>query len=95
MHLCSTVLVSVLNLAPIPEDKSRTAASVRDVWEQTNLEEAWKSSSSREGQRVPASSSSRAKQYTERLEKDVIGKRREDGLFGQTILEEDDDSDEL
>lgn len=33
------------------------------------------------------------KKYAEWLEKDV-GKHREDGLLGQTILEEDDDSED-
>lgn len=32
--------------------------------------------------------------YVEWLEKDV-GKRREEGLLGQTILEEDDDSEDV
>lgn len=63
----------------------RSAASVRAAREEKKLEDAWRSSSSRGGD------SSLEKRYAEWLEKDA-GKRREEGLAGQTILEEEDDS---
>jgi len=88
LHLSSTILMSLFNLSPGPETKTptRTAASVRAAREQNKLEEVWQSSSSKGGD------SSLEKRYSEWLEKDV-GRRRDDhGVIGQTILEEDDDS---
>jgi len=64
---------------------------VRAAREQKKLEEAWQSYSSKGDQKV--ADSSLEKRYTEWLEKDA-GKRRDDGLLGQTILEEDDDSED-
>lgn len=91
LHLSSTVLISLFNLAPGPEETGRTAASVRAAREQKKLEDAWRSSSSKGDRKV--ADSSLEKRYTEWLEKDT-GKRRDDGLLGQTILEEDDDSED-
>lgn len=56
------------------------------------LEDAWQSSPST-GDTSLRGDARRQKKYAEWLEKD-IGKRREEGLLGQTILEEDDDSED-
>jgi hypothetical protein len=66
---------------------------VRAAREQKKLEDAWQSSSSRGEAKLRADPLVETK-YAEWLEKDV-GKRREgDGLMGQTILEEEDDSED-
>ena len=75
----------------MPEVKGRSAASVRAAREKKKLEDAWQSSSSRGDARLKADPAME-KKYSEWLEKDT--KRREDGLLGHTILEEDDDSEE-
>jgi hypothetical protein len=87
LHLSSTIILSLFNLSPGPEKSSRSAASVRAAREQKKLEDAWQSSSSKGGD------SSLEKRYAEWLEKDVGKRRGSGGLIGQTILEEDDDSD--
>lgn len=93
LHLSSTVLISLFNLTPTPEETGRSAASVRAAREQKKLEDAWQSSSSMGEARLRADPLVE-KKYAEWLEKDV-GKRREgDGLLGQTILEEEDDSED-
>lgn len=95
LHIASTILVSLFNLAPVPVEKGRSAASVRAAREQKRLEEAWQSSSPflEDQGRLPINNSLE-KNYAEWREKDS-GKRREDqGLFKQTILEEDDDSED-
>lgn len=66
---------------------------MRAAREQKKLEDAWQSSSSRGEARVKVDPFVE-KKYAEWLEKGV-GKRREgDGLLGQTILEEEDDSED-
>jgi hypothetical protein len=92
LHLSSTVLASLFNLTPTLEEKGRSAVSVRRVKEQRKLEEVWQSSSSAGDRARLRSDPSLERKYAEWLEKDV-GKRKEDqGLLGQTIIEEDDDS---
>ncbi|KAG0648191.1 hypothetical protein D0Z07_5423 [Hyphodiscus hymeniophilus] len=76
-----------------PEDTGRSAASVRAARENKKLEDAWQSSSSR-GEASLRVDPTMEKKYAEWLEKD-IGKRREDSILGQTILEEDDDSEDV
>jgi len=88
LHLSSTVLVSLFNLTSTPEEKGRSAASVRAAREQRKLEEVWQNSSFK-GDQTRLGGGSLGKDYAEWLEKDS-GKRREDDLFKQTILEEDD-----
>ncbi|TVY81471.1 hypothetical protein LSUE1_G003205 [Lachnellula suecica] len=91
LHISSTILVSIFNLAAVPEETGRTAASVRAAREQKKLEGAWESSVSKgesAGSKKDAST-----RNTEWLGSE-LGKRREDqGLLGQTILEEDDSED--
>ncbi|KAL3425612.1 hypothetical protein PVAG01_02402 [Phlyctema vagabunda] len=92
LHLSSTMLVSVFNLHPTPEEPGRSAASVRAAREKKKLDEAWLSSAS-----MPVGEPTRLNSDTSMqkwLEKDA-GRRREDtGVLGQTILEEDDDDSE-
>jgi hypothetical protein len=92
LHLSSTLLVSLFKLTPIPEEKGRSAVSVRVSKEQKKLEEAWQSSSLKSNPSRLGGTNSLGNDYAEWLEKDAA-KRREDELFKQTILEEDDDSD--
>lgn len=95
LHLSSTFLVSILNLEQTTEDKGRTAASVRAAREQKKLEDAWQSSTGRTEQKLWRDDIVMEKKYTEWIEKNS-GKRREDqGLLGQTILEEDDSDDDF
>lgn len=84
----------MLNLAPIPEPegKGRTAATVRAAREQKMLEDAWQSSSAKQDHHGRTSDESLEFQYNQWLEKDVGKRKKDGGLFRQTILEEDDDS---
>lgn len=94
LHISSSILVSLFNLAPTPEETGRSAASVRAAREKKKLEQAWQSStikSERAGLKVEPSTD---KKYAEWIEADLDQRREGQGLFGQTILEEDDDSDE-
>ncbi|KAH8598025.1 hypothetical protein B0O99DRAFT_684084 [Bisporella sp. PMI_857] len=88
LHISSTILVSLFNLASSPA-ANRVPLLSR---EQVNLEEAWSNSSyTRDGTR---SGAFLEKRFAEWQKKDG-GPQRDDGsLFAQTILEEDDDSDE-
>jgi hypothetical protein len=79
-------------LTPVPEESGRSAASALAARENKKLEDAWQSSSSR-GEAKLRADPAMEKKYAEWLEKDA-GKRREDGLLGQTILEEEDDSED-
>lgn len=95
LHLFSTVLVSIFDLDLTPEERGRSAASVRAAREQKRLDEPgepYLSSSARKEQF--GGDVKMEKRYTEWLEKDA-GKRRDEGLLGQTILEEDDDSEDM
>jgi hypothetical protein len=92
LHMSSSILVSIFNLTPTPEETGRSAASVRAAREKKKLEQAWQSStikSERGGWKVEPSTE---KKYTEWLETDHSQRREDQGLLGQTILEEDDDS---
>jgi len=94
LHLTSTVLVELFNLVPTAEDKRRSIASVRDSREQIKLEEVWQDSSLRGTQGGSKAQALPGKDYVEWLDKSS-GKRRDDQrLVKQTILEEDDDSEE-
>jgi len=67
---------------------------VRAAREQKKLEEAWQNSEFR-GHARPSVDASTERKYAEWLEKDV-GKRLDNqGLLGQTIIEEDDDSEDV
>ncbi|KAH6684423.1 hypothetical protein B0J14DRAFT_11938 [Halenospora varia] len=94
LHLSSSVLVSLFNLSAPPEFQGRTAASVRAAREQKKLEGAWEASLSRsESDRWSGDASILKRQAGFR--DGALRKRGEEkGLLGQTILEEDDDSED-
>lgn len=93
LHLSSSVLVSLLNLNPTHEEEKQPKASLRSAGEQASLERTWQNSLSQEQRETLYPDESLEKKYSEWLEK-TRGKRNEDqSLFGQTILEEEDDSD--
>ena len=83
LHISSSILVSVFNLSPTPEETGRSAASVRAAQEKKLLEQAWQSSTIKNDNWN--AEPSMEKKYSEWLETDQ-------GLLSQTILEEDDDS---
>jgi hypothetical protein len=80
--------VSLFNLAPASEQRGQTVPSVRAAREQ---QKAWQSSSPKGGQATLRTNIS-VEKYAEWLEKDVGNRRDVRSLFGQTILEEDDNS---
>jgi len=81
-------------LKPVPEEKGRSAASFRAKRNQKKVEESWRSSSPfAEDVRRAQIDRSMDKNYAEWLGKDAGKRRGDQGLFEQTILEEDDDSD--
>jgi len=93
LHVSSSVLVSLFDLTPGPEEAGRSAASVRAARERKKLEQAWQSSSIKSEQ-VKWGSGISLERYTDWVGKDA-GQRREDqGVIGQTIIEEDDDSED-
>jgi len=88
LHISSSILVSVFNLTPAPEETGRSAASVRAAREKKKkLEQAWQSSTTRTERGKLKEDPSMEKKFSEWLETDQ-------GLLSQTILEEDDDSEE-
>lgn len=94
LHFSSNILISLLNLKNVPESegKGRTAASVRAAREQRVLEKAWQNSSVTSQSAKQADSDSLEERYAQWLEKDSSNSKKNLGLFGQTILEEDDSS---
>lgn len=95
LHFSSTMLITIFDLRPSAEEKGRTAASVREAREKKNQQDAWQSSSSRKySDNLIRLEEMARKDYSDFLDKDW-GKRREgQGLLSQTILEEDDDSED-
>ncbi|KAN0103060.1 hypothetical protein V8E51_011373 [Hyaloscypha variabilis] len=87
LHMSSSLLVSIFNLTPTPEETGRSAASVRAARETKKLEQAWQSSTTKIQGGNWKDDSSTEKKFSEWLETDQ-------GLLRQTILEEDDDSEE-
>ncbi|PBP17451.1 hypothetical protein BUE80_DR011787 [Diplocarpon rosae] len=83
LHLSSSVLVSVFNLNSVSEEIGRSAATVRAAREKKKLEQALQTSKAKSDSANSRDEASIEK-YTEWLEKS------EQGLLGQTILEEDD-----
>lgn len=77
---------------PRKEHKGRTAASVRAAREQRVLEKAWQNSSTLQQGSGQPESESLEDRYAQWLEKDPQNAKKNLGLFGQTILEEDDSS---
>jgi hypothetical protein len=87
LHISSSILVSVFNMTPAPEETGRSAASVRAAREKKKLEQAWQSSTTRIERGKLKEDPSMEKKFSDWLE-------TEQGLLSQTILEEDDDSEE-
>jgi len=94
LHTTSSVLVSIFKLTPTAEATGRSAASVRATREQKKLEQAWQSSTNKSEPASWKMGPSTEKNYAEWLETDRGQRGREQGLLRQTILEEDDDSEE-
>jgi hypothetical protein len=99
------MLTTVFNLHATPKETGRTAASVRAARESKKLENAWDSPSSREPKfeelkakwKAPSeeySTEELKREYAEFLEKDRGKRKGGQGLLTQTILEEEDDSEE-
>ncbi|CAD6439667.1 5ffba10d-8892-4564-ab5b-a0dda35c9f7f [Sclerotinia trifoliorum] len=87
LRISSNVLASLLKLTSNPEDTGHSLVSIRATEEQKKQETKpdllkWKVDPSVE------------KRYSEWLEKDGGRKKDEHGLLAQTIIEEDDDSDD-
>lgn len=94
LHITSSILASIFNLTPTAEEAGRSAASARAAREKKKLEQAWQSSTIKNERGSWKTEPSTEKKYAEWLETDR-GQRGEDqGLLRQTILEEDDDSEE-
>ncbi|ESZ99433.1 hypothetical protein SBOR_0195 [Sclerotinia borealis F-4128] len=87
LHISSGILASLFKLASSPEETGRSVTSIRAVQEQKKRSSKpdllkWKVDPSVE------------KRYSEWLEKDGGRKKDEHGLLAQTIIEEDDDSED-
>ncbi|KAF7875039.1 hypothetical protein EAF04_002211 [Stromatinia cepivora] len=87
LRVSSSVLASLFKLTSSPEDTGHSLVSIRATEEQKKRESKpdllkWKVDPSVE------------KRYFEWLEKDGGRKKDEHGLLAQTIIEEDDDSDD-
>jgi hypothetical protein len=93
LHLSSTVLISLFNLNHSVKDEGRSAASVRAARSQKKLEDAW-GRSILKGETRAKEDAAIEEKYAVWLEKSSTTGPG-DGLLGQTILEEDDDSDEF
>jgi hypothetical protein len=94
LHFSSSMMTKALNLQVSPEQSGRTAASVRAAREKKRLEDAWQASTPIRSNQARARVEDASKDYSEYIEKDR-GKRKEgQGLLSQTILEEDDDSED-
>ncbi|KAH7321452.1 hypothetical protein BKA65DRAFT_80886 [Rhexocercosporidium sp. MPI-PUGE-AT-0058] len=86
LHFSSSLLVSVFNLTAVPEETGRSAASVRAAREQKKLDQAW--------DRIPTKGDSGDLRNDPEMEKFAEWLEKGDqGLLGQTILEEDDSDD--
>lgn len=87
-------MVSMLSLASTSElvAHDRTAASVRATREQKKLESAWQNPSPKSSNGNFVECQSLEEKYAQWLEQDSSNARKNIGLFGQTILEEDDSS---
>lgn len=95
LHVSSNMLVSLFNLRLPSEDSGRTAASVRAAREQQKLEEAWQTSSLAQiNQSNWKSDETINRDYLEWIDKERGNRRDGQGLLSQTILEEDDDSED-
>ena len=82
----ASLLVSVFNLTATSEETGRSAASVRAAHEQKKLEQAW--------DRIPTNNEKGDLRSDPEMEKFAEWLEKGDqGVLGQTILEEDDSDD--
>jgi hypothetical protein len=89
------MLISIFDLRSTPEDTGRTAASVRAERERRKLESAWPTATpDRDVRANELMGEALKREYAEFLDKDRVKRKHEQGLLGQTILEEDDDSED-
>ncbi|KUJ20208.1 uncharacterized protein LY89DRAFT_682982 [Mollisia scopiformis] len=88
LYLSSSMLESLFNLTPSPDDNGRTAASVRATREKEKLEQVWQSSIIKEEDGISM------EKYAEWVERNTTQRSDDHGLLSQTILEEDDDSED-
>lgn len=77
------MLLSLFDLNPVAEDRGRTAASVRADKERAKLEQVWND--------APVKDEEGVKKYNQWLDQNTS----DHGLLGQTILEEEDDSEDF
>jgi hypothetical protein len=94
LHFSSSVLNKILNLQTPPGAKGRTAASVRAAREKKKVEDAWQAPTAVGIVRGRLVIDGSSKRYPEYVEKDRGKRSPGQGLLSQTILEEDDDSDD-
>ncbi|XMA12394.1 hypothetical protein WAI453_005185 [Rhynchosporium graminicola] len=86
LHFTSNLLVSVLNLTAVPVETGRSAASIRADREKKNHDQAW--------DRIPTKNETGLLRNDPEMEKFAEWLEKGDqGLLGQTILEEDDSDD--
>jgi hypothetical protein len=92
LHLSSSILMSLFNLTPAPAEAGRSAVSLRAARERKQFEHAWQSSAIKSEQ-VKWGSDISLGRYADWVGKDA-GQREDQGVVGQTIIEEDDDSED-
>jgi hypothetical protein len=89
LHLSSAVLVSVLSLNSTHEERELNNVSLHST-ERANLEKSGWNSRPTEHREHLIPDDSLEKKYAEWLEKARGKNKKDQSLFGQTILEEDD-----
>lgn len=94
LHFSSDMLMQALGLQASPEHSGRTAASVRVAREKRRLEDAWPASTPVRSNQTRAKVEENSKDSSEYVEKDRNKRKEGQGLLSQTILEEDDDSED-
>ncbi len=96
MYFSSRIFASVLGLQAVQEDEHSPQVSRRALQNRTNLEEGWDAATPvwKPSGQPPRLEESLATGYADLLKKD-LGKRKENhGLLSQTIMEEEDDSED-
>lgn len=95
LHFFSKMLRVLFHLHPIPEGNGRTAASIYTLREKKRLEDARQSPTPLRGNWGSRLLDEQSIEYAEYLDKGRGRWKEGQGLLSQTILEEDDDSEEL
>lgn len=86
LHVSSALLVSIFELNSVPEERGRTAASVRADKEREKLEQSWHNATFKDKNSI--------RKYDEWLDQQTTRRGDDHGILGQTILEEDDNSED-